>query len=974
MDNLTSTYQSLGLGGGQGSSSSPPLTAEQQAQQQSAAARFERFFATSSGDPTSPSSLSPGSPSHQGKLGGAGSGAGGAATISAGSGAAHNLSANGAFASFHLGPHGAGGPQHHATIGPGSGPTLGSRISRSALPNWNNASNGGSAGGGTPNAAQGGNAGCDPGAGGLDDDIIPNAIVVKNIRFDVKREQLLAIMEELSLPIPYAFNYHFDQGVFRGLAFANFRTAEDADQVVAALNGFDVMGRKLRVEYKKVLQAGEKERIEKEKAIKRMQSMQMEKDRRRMQEEYAMAAAAAAAGMPPPPPSAMIGMPYGAAGGVPPVNAIPGFHTDASGGAGGWDPHHQQQQHLHHHPPPPQAAGLAYPSDAASATSPTLSSASGGQAPLSLASTVRSTYTADAFRNVPLAHPADPSGSLSSTSPSAAAAAAADNKYAGGLGQNHHIGTTQTSSLAASASSPSLSAASTSGLNAAGSGGGAGSTAAGSNSTATPGGGAGSSSTSGGGGAPTKRGEELDLNDPATLEIYSRVLLFRDDRMRDELSFSRNLSPLERRTVHLVAQKLDLYHYSMGEGEERYVIVTKNEVAQPSRSLRSQASTIGRSNRDAYTAALRNNSGSPNGGGHSGAGANNGMLYPHATTGRASAAHLLRMKKSAPDMKRYENSAGHIGGGLGSGAGFGGGGPVPSLPGSGGWGAVGSNSFGPSTSSSHQQHAGSRALGSGLGGSSALLTPGGGGGGGGGASSSLLGSDLFGGGGGGGSHASSLAGRRSNINLREGYAATVGRNHFGGGLDGSGLGGGGLGSGGGLGGGAAAGGNSGLAYGTVSGGGSDFRSAGGGGSSSRAAAGLANLFSSPFDVPPVPTLGNGNVTMDPPLREREGSGSNSAGAGAAGAVRQPRGPPASGAGDGGAGGGGGGSRANFAMRSRVTVPARSSGGAGGGGLLQGGEERGGGSGSYGAGGGGQGQGQHGDVGQIDAQTHSPLEI
>lgn len=29
-----------------------------------------------------------------------------------------------------------------------------------------------------------------------------------------------------------------DQGVFRGLAFANFRSAHEADAVVAALNGF----------------------------------------------------------------------------------------------------------------------------------------------------------------------------------------------------------------------------------------------------------------------------------------------------------------------------------------------------------------------------------------------------------------------------------------------------------------------------------------------------------------------------------------------------------------------------------------------------------------------------------------------------------------------------------------------------------------------------------------------------------------
>ena len=87
----------------------------------------------------------------------------------------------------------------------------------------------------------------------------------------------------MSIPTPYAFNYHLDaQGAFRGLAFANFRQAADADAVVAALNGFDVQGRKLRVEYKKVLQAGEKERIEREKALRRMRSMQLEKEQQAM--------------------------------------------------------------------------------------------------------------------------------------------------------------------------------------------------------------------------------------------------------------------------------------------------------------------------------------------------------------------------------------------------------------------------------------------------------------------------------------------------------------------------------------------------------------------------------------------------------------------------------------------------------------------------------------------------------------------
>ena len=68
---------------------------------------------------------------------------------------------------------------------------------------------------------------------------------------------------------------------------------------------------------------------------------------------------------------------------------------------------------------------------------------------------------------------------------------------------------------------------------------------------------------------------ELDLNDPSTLEIYSRILLFKDDRMRDELAFSRTLTPQQRRVVHLIAQKLGVYHYSVGEGEERYAVVTR---------------------------------------------------------------------------------------------------------------------------------------------------------------------------------------------------------------------------------------------------------------------------------------------------------------------------------------------------------------------------------------------------------------
>ncbi|CCD22336.1 Pin4p NDAI_0A01780 [Naumovozyma dairenensis CBS 421] len=105
----------------------------------------------------------------------------------------------------------------------------------------------------------------------LDDDIIPTAIVIKNIPFAIKREQLLDVLSRMDLPLPYAFNYHFDNGVFRGLAFANFTNTEETTAVIEGLNGKEIGGRKLRVEYKKMLPQAERERLEREKRGKRGQ-------------------------------------------------------------------------------------------------------------------------------------------------------------------------------------------------------------------------------------------------------------------------------------------------------------------------------------------------------------------------------------------------------------------------------------------------------------------------------------------------------------------------------------------------------------------------------------------------------------------------------------------------------------------------------------------------------------------------------
>lgn len=104
-----------------------------------------------------------------------------------------------------------------------------------------------------------------------EEDLIPTAIVIKNIPFSVKKEELVQKMTDLGLPLPYAFNYHFDNGVFRGLAFANFSHPDETDIVIRNLNHCEMMGRKLRVEYKKMLPAAERERIEREKRERRGQ-------------------------------------------------------------------------------------------------------------------------------------------------------------------------------------------------------------------------------------------------------------------------------------------------------------------------------------------------------------------------------------------------------------------------------------------------------------------------------------------------------------------------------------------------------------------------------------------------------------------------------------------------------------------------------------------------------------------------------
>jgi len=398
-------------------------------------------------------------------------------------------------------PPSAGGwvaPQRGAS--PGYAALMGARMAQEAV------AGGGLAGRG-PRAHQ---ASVSPGP---DDEVIPTAIVIKSIPFACPKEILLSEMEALGLPPPFAFNYHYDNGQFRGLAFANYATEEQAAVTVQALQGFELQGRKLRTEFKKVLKEGEKEKIERDKAVRRMRSM---------------------------------GMTVGGAGDYRQQPQPPPQQGYSSPVKGGWDrragSQSGQQVYGGYAPQTYQAGwrGHEEQEDYGRLVNGQFSSAFGHQS----RQPSYSTFSIEPFGPQPTldnfgSPPSDPGTSISSRMPTS----------------------TTTASSSDVPQTPGLDCDSSDGL----------------------------------------QGAHLDLNEAQSLEIYSRVLIFKDDSLRDELSFARTLGHAQRRIVHLVARKLALESRSVGQGDDRHVIVYKssarpNSLAAPaaSKALRHSASTLGR--------------------------------------------------------------------------------------------------------------------------------------------------------------------------------------------------------------------------------------------------------------------------------------------------------------------------------------------------------------------------------------------
>ena len=358
---------------------------------------------------------------------------------------------------------------------------------------------------------------------------------------------------------------------------------------MVALNGYDISGRKLRVEYKKVLQAGEKERIEREKAIKRMRSMQFD----RGQLPAGGGANGNSSGSTGRSTSYNNGGPnrqgsWSQTNGNSSSNANPNSQGGAQQNALSGIPASllasmtpQQLQSLAASLPG-GAGSLNFNQQGQSLTPPlttqSQSSGSGG-----MVSHLSHVYVPQHVTGALIRERTESTNTTGSQNVQRDNKSGQDSAFGTGsmqAMQQQHLQQLQNPDRMPSPAL-SLGGASHHGSSSGGNGGLSPSLGPNAFAQSQP-----MQLTASNPGSQTGY-NDVDFNDPVVLDIFSRALMFKEDRMRDEFSFSRNLSVKDRRAVHAVGEKLGLHHYSTGEGSDRYVVLSK---VDPSRNNPSKVS------------------------------------------------------------------------------------------------------------------------------------------------------------------------------------------------------------------------------------------------------------------------------------------------------------------------------------------------------------------------------------------------
>eukprot|EP00163_Fabomonas_tropica_P021207 TRINITY_DN3720_c0_g1_i3.p1 TRINITY_DN3720_c0_g1~~TRINITY_DN3720_c0_g1_i3.p1 ORF type:complete len:504 (-),score=101.07 TRINITY_DN3720_c0_g1_i3:351-1862(-) len=84
---------------------------------------------------------------------------------------------------------------------------------------------------------------------------------------------------------------------------------------------------------------------------------------------------------------------------------------------------------------------------------------------------------------------------------------------------------------------------------------------------------------------------EYDLKDPEVARFHNQLVNFRDSMLAD-MCFPPTLTSAQRKTVHTIAESLGLAHVSLGEGEGRFVTVSRKEGASVAPSLAPTAPAV----------------------------------------------------------------------------------------------------------------------------------------------------------------------------------------------------------------------------------------------------------------------------------------------------------------------------------------------------------------------------------------------
>lgn len=80
-------------------------------------------------------------------------------------------------------------------------------------------------------------------------EVLSFTVVIKSLPVTLKKSQFLEIMEVVHLTAPKTLTFQYDSDIFQGRAFARFATLEEAQQAIDALNGFEIQGRMLSVDF-----------------------------------------------------------------------------------------------------------------------------------------------------------------------------------------------------------------------------------------------------------------------------------------------------------------------------------------------------------------------------------------------------------------------------------------------------------------------------------------------------------------------------------------------------------------------------------------------------------------------------------------------------------------------------------------------------------------------------------------------------